>query len=250
MSQPKKLSPVARKGGSALTGPFRRAGAAARRIPRFVASCLGRFGAWARRSRVAVIVVSLIVLSYCLGYLNGVGTVGRIPAPVDTGVSGSDAGTGASIDIGLPVDEGAIGMTAAPQAVESVLPERVVRSAVAPIDGAVVSGPDWVKDPTTGDWFYSYEVLMESTTSGTVRSALDGVVRSVTNEGGMWTIRVDHEDGSIISYGWLSEADVGPGLTVASGQRIGLAAEAESGFRVSLNAVADGEPCSATDLIF
>jgi murein DD-endopeptidase MepM/ murein hydrolase activator NlpD len=90
---------------------------------------------------------------------------------------------------------------------------------------------------------------MESKTSGTVRSALDGVVRSVTNDGGMWTVRVGHEDGSIIAYSWLTEADVGPGLTVARGQRIGLAAETESGFRVGLNAVADGEPCSALDLI-
>jgi len=250
MSQPKKLSPASRKGGFALTGPFRRAGAAARRISRFFASCLGWIAAWLRRSRVPVIVVSLIVLSYCFGYLNGIGTVGRIPAPVDTGVSGTDAGTAASPGAGLQVEEDAVGMTAAPETAEPMLPERVVRSAVAPIDGAVVSGPDWVKDPVTGDWFYSYEVLMESTTSGTVRSALDGVVRSVTNEGGTWTVRVEHGDGSVISYGWLSEPDVGPGLTVASGQRIGLATETESGFRVSLNAVAGGEPCSATDLIF
>lgn len=232
-----------------MTGLFRRAGAAVRRIAQSFTSCTGRLAAWLRRSRVPVLVVSLIVLSHFLGYLNGIGTVSRIPAPVDTGASITDGG-GMSADAGLRAADDAIGIAAVPQTVEPALPERVVSTAVAPIDGAVVSGPDWVRDPVTGDWFYSYEVFMESRTSGTVRSAMNGVVRSVMNDGGMWTVRVDHGDGSVISYGWLSEPDVGPGLTVARGQRIGLAAETESGFRVSLNAIADGEPCSAIDLIW
>lgn len=249
MNQPKKPSPAAGKGGSASTELLRRAGAAVRRPARFFADRLERPAAWLSRSRVPIIVVSLIVLSYFLGYLNGIGTLRGLPAPVDTGIPGKQASGGVSVDTDQRVDDDSSGTAAAPQAVEPLLPQLAGRSAAAPIDGAVVSGPDWVKDPVTGDWLYSYEVLMESKTSGTVRSALDGVVRSVTNDGGMWTVRVGHEDGSIIAYSWLTEADVGPGLTVARGQRIGLAAETESGFRVGLNAVADGEPCSTLDLI-
>ena len=120
------------------------------------------------------------------------------PRLVDTGASITDGG-GMSADAGLRAADDAIGIAAVPQTVEPALPERVVSTAVAPIDGAVVSGPDWVRDPVTGDWFYSYEVFMESRTSGTVRSAMNGVVRSVMNDGGMWTVR-ESITGTAASY--------------------------------------------------
>lgn len=249
MDQLKKLPPAARKGGFALMGTLRRAGAAVRRSLQSFANSLGRSAALLRRIRIPVIVVSLIVLSYFLGYLNGLNSPGRQFLLVDPSMPGGVASEGTV----AVVDHGADSVATSPGHVfetdSPVLPEYTGSVAVLPIDGRLVSGPDWVKDPVTGDWLFSYETLMESRTSGTVRSALSGVVRSVVNDGDTWVVRVDHGDGTVISYGGLAEADVGPGLTVDRGQRIGLAVETGSGFRVSLSAMADGEPCSAMDLI-
>lgn len=232
MSQLRQLPSVARKGGSAFVRALRWCRSLLSR------AVVGLRVLWTslRRARVTVVVTGLVVLSFFLGYMNGLKTVDQPLQPV----SGSDDEV-ASHQGAVTTDDRTAPATAAD------IP--AVATAVLPIDGLVVSGPDWVKDSQTGDWIYSYDTVMESTTTGTVRAALPGVVRSVLNDGGTWTVRVDHGDGRIISYSELAAADVGPGIAVARGQRIGLASESSTGFRVKLDATENGDPCSVLDLI-
>lgn len=233
MSQLRQLPSVARKGGSA----FIRALKWCRSLLLRAIEWLRRPATALRRARVPVVVTGLIVLSFSLGYMNGLKTIDRIPQPV----SGVEEDGEPPLEARSPDND--------LRQASSTDAQAAVGTAALPIDGSVVFGPDWVKDSQTGDWIYSYDTVMESTNSGTVRSALPGVVRSVLNDGDTWTVSVDHGDGRIVSYSELAAADVGPGITVARGQRIGLASESSSGFRVKLHATLNGDPYSVLDLI-
>ena len=241
MGQLKKLPPIAGRGGSAIARAFAWIKAALLRI----AEGLKRFIAALSRFRVHAIAAGLVVLSFFAGYLIGLdkpSEVMDLPTPLeaqldplatavspqaDTQSTESEA-TGSSAQIALPTSD---------------------TVAVTPLDGAVVSGPDWVRDPLSGDWVYSYDVLMESKTFGIVRAAMAGVVRSVISDGHTWDVRVDHGNGRVITYSELEEADVGPGIAVSRGQRIGLASNGYEGFRVRLRATLSGEPCSVLDFL-
>lgn len=241
MGQLKKLPQVARKGGSAFVRILARAKAAALRVVEWLRQPIAALS----RFLVPIVATGLIALSFFVGYLTGLDTSSEVQdpsLPLQADVERPAAVVGPpvgerSVEGGTPVSE-----TQALSGISDTI-------AVPPLDGAVVSGPDWVRDPLSGDWIYRYDVLMESKTSGTVRAAMPGVVRSVMSDGETWDVRIDHGSGRVISYSDLEEADVGPGITVTRGQRIGLARNAYDGFRVRLTATLGGEPCSVVDFL-
>lgn len=238
MGRLKRLPPAAGKGGLALVWIRTTI------LSRVVAQ-LGRFAAALVRVRVPIIVVSVTVLSFLFGYVTGLDKLSE-RQDTSTRLQAQTEPEGTVTETGVESEPAADATAAEDTNTVSGKPGGVVE---LPLDGAVVSGPDWARDPLSGDWIYSYDVVMESQTSGTVRSAMAGVVKSVVSNGDTWDIIVDHGDGRVIQYSELAEADVAPGITLVRGQRIGLATEDYGRFRVRLSASLAGEPCSVLDLI-
>jgi murein DD-endopeptidase MepM/ murein hydrolase activator NlpD len=101
--------------------------------------------------------------------------------------------------------------------------------------------------PVSGQLFHPYDanqpwLLYQTGGAQPVRAALAGQVIAATQDAnGAWTLMIDHESGEQTIYAYVAHAIVRIGQTVASGDQIGVTADADDA-RLYFELRKDGQP--------
>lgn len=136
------------------------------------------------------------------------------------------------------------------QEIERVMPTLSVDDMIWPVSGSITRPFGWYRHPVFGDWRYTSSIALETTTDDrSVRAALDGRVKDVVNEGGLWRVTVEHAGGLVSEYDGLVSVHVASYEPVETGRQLGTAPAPGSGRAVAFSLLSDGSPLDPQTII-